>query len=84
MVKILRFLYIYLRNFDIISFFNQAVEEMTGFKSSLDIDETVKSIAAQPFINLENLSVATDILYNDFNYVSYVDNTITHRMITWR
>ena len=72
------------RNFDIISFFNQAVEEMTGFKSSLDIDETVKSIAAQPFINLENLSVATDILYSDFNYTAYLDTSITHRMIKWR
>lgn len=72
------------RNFDIISFFNQAVEEMTGFKSSLDIDETVKSIAAQPFINLENLSVATDILYSDFNYTAYLDTSVTHRMIKWR
>ena len=72
------------RNFDIISFFNQAVEEMTGFKSSLDIDETVKSIAAQPFINLENLSVATDILYSDFNYTAYLDTSITNRMIKWR
>ena len=43
------------RNFDIIKFFNEEVEKLTGYKQTLTVDETIKSIAMGFNINIESL-----------------------------
>lgn len=72
------------RNFDIIAFFNEAVEEMTGFKSSVNTDETIQALFQQAFLNLESINVVNDMKVNDFMYTDHLDAFVGNRMILWR
>lgn len=71
------------RNFDIISFFNNAVEEMTGYQSSLTVDETIKAMATQFFLNLESMSAVHDLMHTDFNYDAYIQHNYNKKMLYW-
>lgn len=71
------------RNFDIISFFNSAVEEMTGYQSSLTVDETIKAMATQFFLNLESMSAVYDMLHTDFDYNACIQSNYNRKMLKW-
>ena len=68
------------RNFDIISFFNEEVERLTGYKQTLTVDETKANIEKGFVSNLEG--------YNDLiHYNAYFQDTeckdIKNRMLRW-
>ena len=66
------------RNLDIISFFNEEVEALTGIKSSMDIKETEA-------LNLETYSIAPDIRtsYFDMYLKDYDMSGYKHKLLNW-
>lgn len=68
------------RNFDIISFFNEEVERLTGYKQTLTVDETKANIEKGFAANLEGYA---DLM----NYDAYFQETeckeIKNRMLRW-
>ena len=66
------------RNLDIISFFNEEVEALTGIKSSIDVKETEA-------LNLESYSIAPDIRTNYFDmYLKDYDMSgYKHKLLNW-
>lgn len=66
------------RNLDIISFFNEEVEALTGIKSSMDIKETEA-------LNLEAYSIAPDIRtsYFDMYLKDYDMSGYKHKLLNW-
>ena len=67
------------RNFDIIKFFNDEVERLTGYKQTMNVDETVTSIMSGFIPNLESIE---GINISDCN-IEATTPTFKHKIFNW-